>query len=349
MQLSRPLALSLALTLSLPLLAVAQDPNRDPNRDEARLQAPVQVEVGPGVSQVRLADLVRAWAGATGRMALVDEPLRELKVRLEPGSQLITRAVLLELLQQQGVSVLEQLDRVRALRTRDLPQTLRFAPGQVLEQDAPLPLHNTPVTLTYRVRHVGVSELFGNLRGVLSQDPERTGAIYCLLNSKQLVITDLAPKVARYRRLIRSLDRPAAPALQHLVRVYELRAQVWEPIATLPPTELAQRLRAADDAPELESTRASGVDFELRLQLRNAEGELELRIQRRTVLRHSEGRREELAAPQLEFALSRRAGKDQLERALAVQAPGRGETRVAASTLQHGSAPTYLVVVIETR
>ena len=118
---------------------------------------------------------------------------------------------------------------------------IQASSAPLYEQDAPLPRTNTYVSLSYRVRHGAGSAIYANLRGIMARDPSRAGNILYVQGPERLIITDFAPSVEAYRKLLRTLDQPVGGQLVTLYQVPEAR---WEALKQQPNAAICAALVA---------------------------------------------------------------------------------------------------------
>lgn len=339
---SRPLAPTLTLSLGLLLCALSPAFAQD-----AKLDSPLLVKVPVEEGAVLVDRLVRAWAQQTGRRAFVSAQLANIKVRMEVGAHSLGREELLALLQDQGVVIIESRTRVRALQARDVQGRFDATRAPVYTQNQALPALNMPVTLVYEVQHGSGSSIFANLRGILSRDASRVGNILYVQGPERLIISDFAPKVARYRQLIQILDRPATSASQ-LVTVYEVPAATWTQLKGLPTQEAAAALAKLSAERKVtchEEARVSGTRFSLERVLRREEGQFQLQVRVWDPSTKAKGAPFRKSALRLSISLNREGkGKERQSRQIELVAPAQSETALVSAMLDSGQDSTHLVV-----
>lgn len=339
---SRLLALTLGSTLAILTPTYAQD---------SKLDAPLEVEVPAGEGAVEVGDLVRAWARQTGRRAFVTRQVANLKVRLGVGGHTLTRTQLSEALRDHEVLLVETPERVRAMHHRSAQSRIQLSAGKIYTQDQALPTYNTPVTLVYQVKSGAGSTMFANLRGLMSRDSLRLGNVLYIQGPERIVITDLAPKVAYYREVMRKLDVALIPRQpsQH-VTVYEVPHQIWSRLVRAPERKAAADLgKLAEEGKllTLDAARVNGFTFALTREIRDAKGgrlDLDLRLYVPTP-----GKTPSMTPPTplLALNLSRSGPDDQRQaRRLQVEAPDPSRTTIVSAKLDSGSTATHLVVVL---
>jgi hypothetical protein len=336
---SRLLALSLGSTLAILSPALAQD---------AKLDAPLRVEVPAGEGLAEVGDLVRSWAGQTGRRAFVTQSVSGLRVRLGVGGHSLTRGELTGLLQDHDVILVETEGRVRAMHNREAQNRVQISSGKVYLQDAALPQLNTPVTLVYQVKSGAGAAIYANLRGLLSRDSTRMGNILYIQGPERILICDLAPKVAYYREVLRSMDVVATQPRQK-VTIYEVADATWSRLEKASPQEGAAAL--AKLANEGQATihdegRVNGFTFGLSRELRDGKGR-SFNVDLRLYVPSNKAKGHAPTSPLLSLNLSRDGAEGARQnRRLQVEAPAPSLTTIVSAKLDSGATPTHLVVVL---
>jgi len=118
------------------------------------------------------------------------------------------------------------------------------------------------VTWTCQIKHGAGSAIFANLRGIMSRDPSRAGNLLYIQGPEKLTLTDLAPRVRYYRRLIRELDVKSVEA--QIVALYRAPTALWDTLKRKPVAEIAKALAADEAAVRLEEVRSNGADLSLK-------------------------------------------------------------------------------------
>ena len=338
------LSLALAVTLFALTPTLAQ---------ESKLDAPLSVEVPPGEGVVQIEDLVRAWAKQTGRRAYISPSVKTLKATLGVGSHQLGRGEMLALLADHDVIIVEDSSRIRALNSREVQSKTggHLDASRVYSGDDKLPTMNTPISLAYRIQHGAGSAIYANLRGILARDPTRGGNILYIQGAELIVISDLAPKVAYYQRLIRLLDRPLLPTSQQ-VTVYEVPGELWAGLKTTAAGEASTRLAklfAERRVVRLEQARINGHRFSLERSLTQRDGaRLQLQV-RVSIPSPPKGAVIRDETPRLSIALFRQAkgekGEERLERQVEVDAPPPAQAALVSAVLGAEEDSAHLVVV----
>jgi len=336
---SRVLALTLGSALAILTPALAQ---------ETKLEAPLELEVPAGEGQVEVEDLVQAWARQTGRSAFVSPQIASLKVRLAVGGHSLTRAELLALLGDNEVLLVESATRVRALHYREAQARVNSTQAKVYTEAQTLPALNAPVTLVYQVKNGAGSALYANLRGLMSRDPLRLGNILYIQGAERIIVFDLAPKVASYLALLRTLDQAIFKPSQH-VTIYEVPASTWSRLKATPGPEAAAaltKLAAEGKATLHDEARVHGLRFSFSRGLRDDKGH-DLHLSLSVSDPDSKSKRPGPSAPRLSMNLSRRGqnGAEQT-RQLQAEAPDPSLTTLLSAKLDSGERSTHLVVVL---
>ena len=336
---SHLLALTLGSTLAILTPALAQD---------AKLEAPLKVEVPAGEGLVAVEDLIKTWSRQTGRSAFVTPQAAALKIKLAVGGHTLTRAALMDLLNDHEVLLVESATRVRAMKHREAQVRINSAHAKVYTEDQALPSYNAPVTLVYQVKNGSGSALFANLRGLLSRDSLRLGNILYIRGPEQIVIFDLAPKVAYYREILRNLDKPDVKPSQRVL-IYEVPDSTWSRLKVTPGRSAAAalaKLVSEGQATLHDEARVHGFRFSFSRELRDGKGRdfhLSLNVYDPDV-----DPKQPLTGPtRLSLSLSRSTeGGGQQNRRLLVEAPSPDVTTLVSAKLDSGEAPTHLVVVL---
>lgn len=331
------LALTLGSSLALLSPALAQN---------AKLDAPLEVEVPAGEGLVEVDELIRAWARQTGRRPHASRSVANLKIRLGVGGHTLERAELCALLADHDVLLVESEQRVRALHYREAQTRIDNSQGRLYTQDEALPKHNTPATLVYRVQHGAGSTIFANLRGLMSRDPLRIGNLLYVQGPEQIIIFDLAPKVAYYRSILERLDLPVQ-ALSQQVTIYEVPDASWTRLKAQPSEAAAAaliKLASEGKVTRHDEARVVGERFAFSKELRDAKGselQLDLRIHQPS------GKNQPLGPLSLSVSLHRQAqdGARQSRR-LQVGLPPANATTLVSAKLDQGELETHLVVVV---
>jgi len=171
-------------------------------------ETPVVVSVGEADAlDLPAVELVEEYARLNGRPVHVDPQATGVVVRFVQDAEL-DLATLTRVLRLHRVVLVEGADDLlAAYHQQNLAQELPPADGPVIT-GAP-PEENRLVTAVVPVRHGAGNSIFAVLRGVMTRDTDRIGNILYVQGPEVIVICDLAPKVAYYRRLLAQLDVPA--------------------------------------------------------------------------------------------------------------------------------------------
>ncbi len=221
-----PLCLLFAATF-----AFGQDEDDEYSYEE-NLEYKILVQRG---AQFEVEELLRDASLKIGRLIIPDQALQGVKIRFLDDLELnyrLLRAILamydVELLHERvGEREIIKAYLQRNLMAREIGKATR-----IFGVDEELPPVNEVVTAVVHVEYANVEQVFAQIRAMQARDRDRLGNIIYVKGQPDLIITDKAPNVEFYKRIIQAIDQPPEALILHTVKLENALAEEVAALAT---------------------------------------------------------------------------------------------------------------------
>jgi general secretion pathway protein D len=218
---SRTLAFSvIAVSLFVSPLLWAQD--KKPTSKKKSLDDVVLELTLDRDEKFKVDEILQSWGVNLGHIVIADSKIMNREINLLTRTNKISWRVFKKILQMNDVAIVEQEIEdgqilIKALLKRDIPNV--ESPPFPITTDDRLPDRADIVTALIQIEHGAGSEIYQNIRGILNQDRSRAGEIIHIRGPEVILVTDFAPNVQYYRKIIKALDVRAPGQVMRLRRL----------------------------------------------------------------------------------------------------------------------------------
>lgn len=225
--------LTIGFFISPLLWAQEKLPKEKKNLDDMVLE----LTLDPG-EQFKVDEVLQSWGITLGHVVVADTKVRSQQINLLTRTNKVSWKVFKKILQMNGIAIVEQEVSdgqilIKALLKRDIPN-VEYPPFKFSKTARDLPKRSEIVTAIIQIEHGAGSEIFQNLRGILNQDRSRAGEILYVRGPEVILVTDFAPNVEYYRKIIKALDVRAPGQVMRLRRLeFALPSEISQVLSQL--------------------------------------------------------------------------------------------------------------------
>lgn len=160
--------------------------------------------------QFEVEELFQQWGIALGHTTVADAQIKGQKINLLTRENQMTWAVFKKILQMNSIVVVEeQVGQgqllIKAFMVRNFANNNPVVSPLVTDPND-LPRRSEVITAIIPIEHGAGSQIYQSMRGLISRDRNRAGAIFFVQGPEVMLITDFAPNVEYYSNIIRALD-----------------------------------------------------------------------------------------------------------------------------------------------
>ena len=160
--------------------------------------------------QFEVEELFQQWGIALGHTTVADAQIKGQKINLLTRENQMTWAVFKKILQMNSIVVVEEQVGegqllIKAFMVRNFANNNPVVSPLVTDPNQ-LPRRSEVITAIIPIQHGAGSQIYQSMRGLISRDRNRAGAIFFVQGPEVMLITDFAPNVEYYSNIIRALD-----------------------------------------------------------------------------------------------------------------------------------------------
>lgn len=160
--------------------------------------------------QFEVDELFQQWGIALGHTTVADAQIKGQKINLLTRENKMTWAVFKKILQMNGIVVVEeqvgdQQLLIKAYMARNFANNSQVV-SPVITDPNNLPKRSEIITAIIPIQHGAGSQIYQSMRGLITRDRNRAGAIFFVEGPDVMLITDFAPNVEYYQSIIKALD-----------------------------------------------------------------------------------------------------------------------------------------------
>lgn len=160
--------------------------------------------------QFEVDELFQQWGIALGHTTVADPQIKGQKINLLTRENRMTWAVFKKILLMNGIVVVEEQigDEqllIKAYLVRNFANN-ETPPHKIISDPKNLPQRSEIVTAIIPIQHGAGSQIYQSMRGLITRDRNRAGAIFFVEGPDVMLITDFSPNVKYYQSIIKALD-----------------------------------------------------------------------------------------------------------------------------------------------
>jgi hypothetical protein len=305
--------------------------------------------------EVAASQILATWATKFDALLIQDPQVATIRIKFLTNTKTVmTWGAIKQILDFYDVVIVESQPTpggpwyIRAHHRRSISQ--KEGPPWRYVEGKDVPDHDEIVTAVFQIKNGAANSIFATVRGLQTRDTNRIGNILYVMGPEKLIICDLGPQVAYYRRVAAELDTPPRSVMLEAA-VFVVKRAVWGELKALPEATRSTRLRAlaAEGKAEL-MHEASVPSRDGRFALKRRSGGWSLIVAITPQAAPGQGQPVAVApleAGALELQLSVEAGEEQAALTAPIVAPTEdGAVRTVALSFGKGDGAAVVVVTL---